>query len=254
MPNVPVELFEQSYDDHNLDARRNRLGLLFSYFRASTAEELALAMAASMFPAFRPRSAQRPKLPGRRPSIRPKYEVLLLMNVAAAYGSTKRRVKSTSAAPPSRIYGIFRKEHPRLANQLQVRGNPLKLGSFKKLLTVGRLALKQEIVWYKDLLEIFTLETLPLCEKRFGEYIAVNPSATLFYLRIPIDLTWMWLSLLGCNTMVTAILTLSSTYRTISAGFYWNIGPKSRRNDWRNEESNIWPDRVQLRRMVAQAS
>jgi hypothetical protein len=185
LPNVPGELFEQSYDDDNLDARRNRLGLLFSYFRASTAEELALAMAASMFPAFRPRSAQRPKLPGRRPSIRPKYEVLLLMNVAAAYGSTKRRVKSTSAAPPSRIYGIFRKEHPRLANQLQVRGNPLKLGSFKKLLTVGRLALKQQVVWYKDLLEISTLETLPLCGKRVGKYIAVNPSTTLFYLRGP---------------------------------------------------------------------
>jgi hypothetical protein len=168
LPEVPPELLEQAYDDDDLATILNRRRLLFSYFGASTetkeeAERLAFAVVAFVFPAFRPRSAQHSKRPGRHPSIRPKYEVQFLRRVAAAYDSTKRQVKSNSTVPTQRIYEIFKKEYPILANQLQVGGKPLTLGSFKKLLAVGRSACKHEVIWHKDFLNI-----LPFHLKRSG--------------------------------------------------------------------------------------
>jgi hypothetical protein len=164
LPDVPPELFKQARHDDGPAVVLARQRALFSYFGASTktkeeAEKLVFALAAAMFPAFRPRSEKPPKRPGRRPAQRPKYEVELLRQVAEAYENTK----STRTAPISR-YVKFLKENPILANRIQVGGEPLRLGSFNKLLVVGRLARKQKVIWHKD---------FPLSPKRSG-YVAVN--------------------------------------------------------------------------------
>jgi hypothetical protein len=171
LPDVPPELFDQAYHGDNISIVLARRRELFSYFRASTetqeeAEKLAFALAAAVFPAFRPRYADPRKCPGRPPANRPKYEAEFLRKVAEAYDNTKSDVKSKSTAPIGRIYEIFLKENQILADQLQVQGKPLTLGSFNKLLVVGRLARKHGVIWYKPPLR-YSL-------KRSGDYVAIN--------------------------------------------------------------------------------
>lgn len=178
LPDVPPELLEEAYDEDDLDIVLYRRGLLFAYFGASTetkeeAEKLAFALAAAVFPVFRPRSVDPSKRPGRHPSFSPKYKVEFLRHVAEAYDNTKRAVKSNSEAPTSRIYQLFLKENTNLANQLQVRGQSLTLGSFKKLLAVGRMARKYDVIWHKAPLR-YSL-------RRSGEYVAINPVVACVY-------------------------------------------------------------------------
>jgi hypothetical protein len=172
LPDVPPELLEPWYEDDDLDIQLARRRELFSYFGASVAtkkeaEKLAFALAASVFPAFRIRSADSPKRPGRPPAAMPKYKVEFLRQVAQAFDDTKSKVKNESTILARRIYEIFLKENPILANLLQIGGKPLTFGSFKKLLAVGRMARKHDVIWHKH--------TLPHCLKRSGEYVAISP-------------------------------------------------------------------------------
>jgi hypothetical protein len=181
LPDVPSVLFEQArHGDDDAVVMARRLAL-FSYFGASmeTKEEsdkLAFALAAKIFPAFRQRSEEPRKGPGRRPTFRPKYEVQFLQRVAKAYDDTKNKAKSRSITQTSRIYQIFLKENPDLANELQVQGKPLRLGSFKKLLTVGRSARKYMVLWYRDLLSIF-----PARLQTRREYITIYHDRAVCY-------------------------------------------------------------------------
>jgi hypothetical protein len=162
LPDAPSALFEQARhgdDDAAVLARRRAL---FSYFGASVetkeeAEKLVFALAATLFPAFRQRSEEARKRPGRRPAFRPKYQVF----------------KSHSE---TRIYQIFLKTNPALANELQVQGKPLQLGSFKKLLTVGRSSRKYMVLWYRDLLSVF-----PIHLKTRREYITIYHDIAFCY-------------------------------------------------------------------------
>jgi hypothetical protein len=173
LPNVPLALLEQAQPDDDLSivlARRRALfecfGLNASADTKQEAEKLVSAMAAKMFPAYRQRSKEFPKRPGRPPAYRPKHEVKFLKEVAEAYDNTKNKVKNYRTAPPSYIYKIFLQKNPILANKLKVQGRPLQLSSFNKLLAVGRSARNQNVVWHKDV--HFATAT-----KCFG-YVAIN--------------------------------------------------------------------------------
>jgi hypothetical protein len=172
LPYVPPELFEQAFDDDDADIVLARKRELFSYFRASVetkeeAEKLAFALAAAIFPAFRPRSLDPATPRGRRRAARPKYEVEFLRQIAEAYDNKKSQVKSESTTTVARIYKLFLKENPELAAQLQVKGAPLTVGSFQKLLTVGRMARDFNVIWHKG--------KVPYSLNRSGEYVAINP-------------------------------------------------------------------------------
>jgi hypothetical protein len=181
LTDVAPELFEQAYDDDNLDTILNRRRLLFSYFRASTetteeAERLAFALAAVVFPAFRPQRKRAPGSPGRPPAARPKYEVPFLENLAKAYDSKKSEIKSKSTTSTRRVYTTFLKENPDFANKLKVGGKPLSLSSFNKLLAVGRLSCKYSVFWYKDLAGV-----LPLHARIPGKYVTIYPVGSTVY-------------------------------------------------------------------------
>jgi hypothetical protein len=172
LPDVPPELLEQWYEGDDLDIVLARRRELYSYFGASVetkkeAEKLAFALAEAMFPAFRKQSADPPKRPGRPPAAMPKYQVEFLRQVAQAFDDTKSKVKNESTTLSSRIYQIFLRENPILANLLRVGRKHLTFGSFKKLLAVGRMAREHDVIWHKH--------TLPYYLKRSGDYVAINP-------------------------------------------------------------------------------
>ncbi len=155
LPDVPPELLEQACDDDDRDTILKRQRLLLSYFRASTdtkeeAEKLAFALAAVIFRGFRPRKADRPRPLGRRPAVRPKYEVDFLERVARAYDRKKRKIKCQSTISTKRLYEIVLKENPNFGEKLQVGGQTLSLGTFNRLLTIGRSACNYHVTWYKD--------------------------------------------------------------------------------------------------------
>src|SRR4029077_3181452 len=116
LPHVPPELFEQAREEDDLEIVMARRQKLFSYFGASPdtkegSDKLWFALAAAVFPAFRPgRKNYSPKRPGRRPAARPKYEVDFLEKVARAYDRKEREIKSKSTISAKRLYGMLLKE------------------------------------------------------------------------------------------------------------------------------------------------
>lgn len=173
LSDAPSVLFEQARHGGDAAFILARRHALFSYFGASVetkeeAERLVFALAARLFPAFRVRSEKPRKHLGRPPAFRPKYEVEFLERVAEAYDKTKTKVKIYSTIPTARIYQLFLKDNPRIANEFRVQGKPLQLGSFKKLLTVGRSARKYMALWHRDFLGVF-----PAAWNARGEYITI---------------------------------------------------------------------------------
>jgi hypothetical protein len=172
LPDVPPELLEQAREDDDPEIVSARLQKLFSYFDASPdtkegSDKLLSGLAAVVFPAFRVvRKIHSPKRPGRRPAVRPKYEVDVLAKVATAYDRKKHEVNSESTISPNRLYEMFLRENPGLGRKLQVNGKPLELGSFKRLLAVGRSACNYHVMWYKD-----AVRGLPENAKKSGEYL-----------------------------------------------------------------------------------
>jgi hypothetical protein len=185
LPDVPPELFEQAREGDDLEIVIARKRKLFSYFGASPdtiegSDKLWIAIAAAVFPAFRPgRKNYSPKRPGRSPAVRPKYEVDFLEKVARAYDGEKREIKSRMAISAKRLYEIFLKENPVFGKKLQVRGKPLELSSFIKLLAVGRYACNYYVTWYKE-----ASIGLPLNAKKSGKYLIMCLSGRAIHLGI----------------------------------------------------------------------
>jgi hypothetical protein len=201
LPNVPSELFDQAREGDDLEIVLARRQKLFSYFCASPEtreglEKLAYALAALVFPAFafRPRREHPPGRPGRPPAARPKYEVAFLEKVARAHDRKKREIKSKNTISTKRLYEMFLKENPDFGKKLQVRGKPLKLSSFNKLLSVGRSACNYYVTWYKD-----ALSGLPGNAKKSGEYLIMRLSGRAIHLGI---LRFRADSQLTCSTIL----------------------------------------------------
>jgi len=175
---IPAEFFEEfvagdpneEYEQQSLllhrhlDSRRNARELLFQYFNIPyrkdaiwpdvrtkvDAENLAFAIAALIFPAFRPVSEYMPKKRGgRRAKLkgRPKYEVSFLIEVADAIDKF-RHDSNLNRTLSSISYNRFLNLNPHIAKHLRVNAYPLRFSSFKKYLSLGRTARDLGVIWH----------------------------------------------------------------------------------------------------------
>jgi hypothetical protein len=185
LPNIPPGLREPAKVGEGLDVVLERRRLLFSYFGASVdtkeqAEELVFLLAAVLFPAFRkPLPAKRR---GRPPAWDPKYKVEFLREVAETYDRIKAHVGRIMAdvgedaeTPADTIYGKLLRDNPNMARQLHVGENKrnLKLSTFLKLLSIGRRAQDNKVIWSPVAGGFFV--------ERFGEHIVLHPDVAKVY-------------------------------------------------------------------------